>query len=120
MADIVLSTLNAKYIHAAFGLRYLLANLGPLQPRACLAEFDINQRPIEIAEALLARAPRVVGFGIYIWNVAQTAEVIAILKRVRPDLRIILGGPEVSYETEEQAIVELADYVITGEADLKF
>ena len=120
MPDIVLTTLNAKFIHAAFGLRYLLANLGDLAPRACLAEFDINQRPLDIAEALLARAPRILGFGIYIWNVAETTEVIAAIKRVRPDVTIILGGPEVSYETGEQAIVGLADFVITGEADLAF
>jgi radical SAM superfamily enzyme YgiQ (UPF0313 family) len=119
-ADIVLATLNAKYIHAAFGLRYLLANLGPLRPRACLAEFDIHQRPLDIAEALLAREPKIIGFGIYIWNVAETTEVIAALKRVRPDLTVILGGPEVSYETGEQPIAQLADHVITGEADLKF
>jgi radical SAM superfamily enzyme YgiQ (UPF0313 family) len=120
VADIVLTTLNAKYIHAAFGLRYLLANLGELQSRACLAEFDINQRPLDIAEVLLARNPKIIGFGIYIWNVEPTAEVIAAIKRVRPDIEIILGGPEVSYETEQQEIVSLADYVITGEADLKF
>ncbi|HXR49045.1 MAG TPA: DUF4080 domain-containing protein [Candidatus Limnocylindrales bacterium] len=118
--DIVLTTLNAKYIHAAFGLRYLLANLGELQPRACLAEFDINQRPLDIAEILLARNPKIIGFGIYIWNVEPATEVIAAIKRVRPDIKIILGGPEVSYETEAQAIVQLADHVITGEADLKF
>jgi radical SAM superfamily enzyme YgiQ (UPF0313 family) len=120
VADIVLTTLNAKYIHAAFGLRYLMANLGELQPRACLAEFDINQRPLDIAERLLAQNPKVIGFGIYIWNVEPTAEVIAALKRIRPAIKIILGGPEVSYETENQAIVQLADHVITGEADLKF
>ena len=120
MADIVLTTLNAKYIHTAFGLRYLLANLGPLQPDACLAEFDINQRPLDIAEVLLARDPKIIGFGIYIWNVEPTTEVIAAIKRVRPDMKIILGGPEVSYETENQPIVQLADHVITGEADLKF
>src|SRR6185437_4344106 len=120
MPDIVLTTLNAKYIHAAFGLRYLMANLGALQSRACLAEFDINQRPIDVAEQLLARNPRIIGFGIYIWNVAPSTEVIAALKRVRPDIVVVLGGPEVSYETETQRIVELADHVITGEADLKF
>jgi radical SAM superfamily enzyme YgiQ (UPF0313 family) len=120
VADIVLTTLNAKYIHAAFGLRYLLANLGELQPRAGLAEFDINQRPLDIAERLLAQNPKIIGFGIYIWNVEPTAEIIAALKRLRPDIKIILGGPEVSYETERQAIVQLADHVITGEADLKF
>jgi radical SAM superfamily enzyme YgiQ (UPF0313 family) len=120
MPDIVLTTLNARYIHSAFGLRYLLANLGDLQARASLVEFDINQRPLEIAEALLARTPRIIGFGVYIWNVAETTEVVAAIKRVRPEITIILGGPEVSYETEDQPIVRLADRVITGEADLKF
>lgn len=120
MPDIVLTTLNAKFIHAAFGLRYLLANLGELKPRAALAEFDINQRPLDIAEALLAHSPRIVGFGVYIWNTAETFEVIAALKRVQPDLLVVLGGPEVSHETEGQPIVELADYVVTGEADHEF
>jgi radical SAM superfamily enzyme YgiQ (UPF0313 family) len=120
MPDIVLSTLNAKYIHAAFGLRYLMANLGDLRPRACIAEFDINQRPLDIAEALLERNPRIIGLGVYIWNVAESTEVVAAIKRVRPDITIILGGPEVSYEVDQQRIVDLADYVITGEADLKF
>ena len=120
MPDIVLTTLNAKFIHAAFGLRYLFANLGELQPRAVIAEFDINLRPLDIAEALLAREPKIIGFGIYIWNVEETTEVITTIKKIRPEIKIILGGPEVSHETEEQKIVELADHVITGEADLKF
>jgi radical SAM superfamily enzyme YgiQ (UPF0313 family) len=120
MPDIVLTTLNAKFIHVAFGLRYLFANLGELQPRAVIAEFDINLRPLDIAEALLAREPKIIGFGIYIWNVEESTEVIAALKRIRPEIKIILGGPEVSYETDEQNIAELADHVITGEADLKF
>ena len=68
MADIVLTTLNAKYVHAAFGLRYLLANLGPLRARATIVEFDIHQRPVDIVEALLAQNPKIIGLGIYIWN----------------------------------------------------
>src|SRR5262245_18670182 len=120
MPDILLTTLNAKYIHAAFGLRYLFANLGELQARARVMEFDINLRPLDIAEALLAQNPKIIGLGVYIWNASQTTELVATLKRLRPELIIILGGPEVSYETEGQRVVELADYVITGEADLKF
>lgn len=120
MSEILLATLNARFIHAAFGLRYLFANLGELQGRASIAEFDINQKPLDIAEAILAREPKILGLGVYIWNAAESAELVAILKRVRPQLTIILGGPEVSYETAEQAIVRAADYVITGEADLKF
>ena len=120
MPDIALATLNAKYIHASFGLRYLMANLGALRERVCMAEFHINQTPLEIVEALLEKAPRIVGLGVYIWNVVQTTEVVALLKRIRPELIVILGGPEVSHETDGQEIVALADHVITGEADTKF
>lgn len=120
MSDIVLATLNAKYIHASFGLRYLMANMGDLRERTEIAEFDINQRPLEIVERILAQQPRIVGFGVYIWNVVETTEVVSVLKRVAPEIRIVLGGPEVSYETDGQEIVALADHVITGEADLKF
>ena len=120
MLDIILTTLNAKYIHAAFGLRYLLANAGPVRERTAILEFDINQRPIDIAEALLARDPKIIGFGLYIWNISQSTELIAILNRARHDILIILGGPEISYETDQQPVSALADYIITGEADLKF
>jgi radical SAM superfamily enzyme YgiQ (UPF0313 family) len=120
MAQIVLSTLNAKYIHASFGLRYLLANLGPLRQETRLIEFDIQQRPVDVVETILAQQPRIVGLGVYIWNAREAAEVVAALKRVRPDIIVVLGGPEVSFETNQQEIVRLADYVITGEADLEF
>jgi radical SAM superfamily enzyme YgiQ (UPF0313 family) len=120
MPDIVLATLNARYIHAAFGLRYLLANLGPLRSRARLLEFDIHHRPVDVAEALLAQDPKIIGLGVYIWNVAPATELVALLKRVRPDVAVVLGGPEVSFETDQQEIARLADHVITGEADLKF
>jgi radical SAM superfamily enzyme YgiQ (UPF0313 family) len=120
MARIVLTTLNAKYIHTAFGLRYLLANLGPLRSDALIAEFDVRQRALDVVEAILAHDPQIVGLGVYIWNVTEATEVVAALKRVRPDVTVVLGGPEVSFETREQEIVRLADYVVTGEADLKF
>ena len=120
MPDILLTTLNARYIHAAFGLRYLMANLGPLRDRAVMLEFDINQRPIDILESILQQEPRIVGVGVYIWNAEQSLRLVADLKRVRPDILIVLGGPEVSHETDEQEICRLADFVITGEADLAF
>src|SRR5881409_1861447 len=98
MPDIVLTTLNAKYIHSAFGLRYLLANMGDLASRTGIVEFEIKQRALDIAEVLLAGEPKIIGFGVYIWNVAPTTEVVAAIKRIRPNMAIILGGPEVSYE----------------------
>jgi radical SAM superfamily enzyme YgiQ (UPF0313 family) len=121
MPDILLATLNAKYPHAAFGLRYLLANLPPhLGARAALLEFDINQRPTDILEAILAQNPRIVGLGIYIWNAAQSTQLAADLKRLRPDIMLVLGGPEISYETDQQQIAQYADHIVTGEADMVF
>ena len=120
MPDIVLTTLNARYAHAAFGLRYLLANLGPLRPRAALREFDIAARPMDVIETILRDEPAIVGIGVYIWNVAPATQLVSELKTIRPDLIVILGGPQVSYETDRQEICRLADYVIAGEADLCF
>lgn len=129
---IVLCTLNARYIHASLGLRYLLANLArhgspALRARAVLREFTINRPVAEIVAALLAELgepvsgkPQIVGFGVYIWNVAPTTEVVRLLKEARPTLKIVLGGPEVSHEWEAQEIVRLADHVITGWGDVSF
>lgn len=120
LSEILLTTINAKYSHASLGLRYLYANLGALQPRARIVEFTLSQNARDIAESILAHEPKVLGLGVYIWNTTLTFEVISILKRIRPDLTIVLGGPEVSHETEVQAICATADYVIRGEGDFLF
>jgi radical SAM superfamily enzyme YgiQ (UPF0313 family) len=117
---ILLSTLNARYAHASLGLRCLLANMGELQPVTRLQEFVIGAKTTDVVERLLAQRPRIVGFGVYIWNVDETERVVALLKRVAPDVTIVLGGPEVSYESEQQRIVQLADYLITGWGDVSF
>jgi radical SAM superfamily enzyme YgiQ (UPF0313 family) len=122
---IILSTLNAKYIHASLGLRYLLANMdrhggAGLRERTVLREFTIARPVAEIVAALLAEEPQIIGFGVYIWNVVQTTEVVRRLKQARPALKIVLGGPEVSYEWADQEIVRLADHLITGWGDVSF
>lgn len=117
---ILLTTLNARYTHASLGLRYLLANMGPLQERTTIQEFVIGAKTTDLVERILAHAPRIVGFGVYIWNVEETTRLVAMLKRVAPDVTIVLGGPEVSHETGEQEIVKLADYVVTGWGDVTF
>ncbi len=120
MDRIVLATLNARYSHTSFGLRYLLANMGPLQSQTVIKEFTINDSVSDILAAILEEQPAIVGLGVYIWNVDQTTRLIADLKRISPQTVVVVGGPEVSYETDGQAITALADYVITGEADLEF
>ncbi len=118
--SILLTTLNARYTHASLGLRYLLANMGPLQDQTRIQEFVTGAKTADLVERILAHAPRIVGFGVYIWNVEETTRLVAMLKRVAPAVKIILGGPEVSHETGEQEIVGLADYVVTGWGDVTF
>lgn len=120
MSAIVLTTLNARYIHASLGLRYLAANMGELEQDTEIMEFILQNRPEEIVEALLAAQPRIIGFGVYIWNVTEITRVVALLKRVAPQITVVLGGPEVSYECDEQEVVRLADHVITGWGDISF
>jgi radical SAM superfamily enzyme YgiQ (UPF0313 family) len=118
--NIVLATLNAKYFHTSFGLRYLYANLKELQPICEIQEFVIQTQAIDIVEKILASKPTIVGFGVYIWNIVETTNVVSLLKVIAPEVTVVLGGPEVSYESEQQAIVQSSDYVITGAADISF
>jgi radical SAM superfamily enzyme YgiQ (UPF0313 family) len=120
MAEIVLSTLNARFKHTSLGLRYLLANLGDLRDRTQIQEFVLGTKTEVMVEALLAAHPKVIGLGVYIWNVDEMTKLVGMLKAVAPEVKIVLGGPEVSFETQEQAIVQWADHVITGQADLSF
>jgi radical SAM superfamily enzyme YgiQ (UPF0313 family) len=120
MSKIILASINAKFIHASFGLRYLLANLGELSADAKILEFETTDRIPDIAEAILSHNPKILGLGVYIWNARQSLELVKLLKRIIPDLIIVLGGPEVSYETDKQEIISIADYTICGEADFAF
>lgn len=118
MNEIVLCTLNARYWHSSFGLRYLLANMGELRERTTILEFGIKDNTIELLGTILANQPKVVGIGVYIWNIEPVTKLVAELKRVAPHVHVIIGGPEVSYENADLAIARDADYVISGEADL--
>jgi len=114
---VVLATVNARYHHCSLALRYLKANLGEFGPDCQLLEFTLEQRPLEVVEALLAARPDLIGLSIYIWNASFSLEVVRLLKRLRPDLPLVLGGPEVSYEWDQQELVALADYLITHEGE---
>ena len=70
-APILVAAINARHSHASLGARCLLANLGELRPQAALAEFTIQQSATEIADAIAARNPKILGLGVYIWNAAR-------------------------------------------------
>jgi radical SAM superfamily enzyme YgiQ (UPF0313 family) len=119
-SDIILATANARYSHTAFGLRWLWANLGALQKRTSLREFTLRQPPAEIAEALLTHSPRLIGLSIYIWNVNLLTHTARIIKAIRPEIALVVGGPEASYEYEDTELFRTCDFLVRGEGEESF
>jgi radical SAM superfamily enzyme YgiQ (UPF0313 family) len=118
MAAIVLTTLNARYSHASFGLRYLLANMGELQAQTRLMEYDLRVEVENAADQICAEQPRIIGIGVYIWNSEKCLELVKALRKRLPHAILVLGGPEVSHEVDQQELCALAQYIITDEGDL--
>lgn len=119
-SDIVIATVNARYHHASLGLRYLYANLGDLRRRAAMREFTLETRPIDIVEQILSDRPRIVGLGVYIWNVEAIEQVAALIKSIDPGCVVVMGGPETGCETDPPPAARHADYVVSGQADIAF
>ncbi|MDD2385065.1 MAG: DUF4080 domain-containing protein [Sulfurospirillaceae bacterium] len=119
MKNIILTTFNARFTHTAIGLRYLYANLAELQESAKIIEFVINTNIADAVESILVHQPKIVGIGAYIWNAREVHEFIEILKKVAPNVIIVLGGPEASY-LPHRVDFSQADFIIQGEGDIAF
>ncbi|RKN71883.1 B12-binding domain-containing radical SAM protein [Paenibacillus ginsengarvi] len=117
---VVVSSLNAKYIHTCLALRYLKAFCRD-EFDVDMAEYTIKDPVMNIVSDLFRRDPDVIGFSCYIWNIEETIRVISVLKKIKPELTIVLGGPEVSYDTEYwmNRIPEV-DCIVMGEGEETF
>ena len=118
--NIVLTTLNAKYIHTNLALRYLKASARPeFDPQ--IVEYTIKDPAFNIVSDLFQKKPDVVGLSCYIWNIEESIKVIQMLKTVLPNVKIVLGGPEVSYDVHHwlRKVPEI-DYIIMGEGEVSF
>ncbi len=114
---IVLTTLNSKFIHTSLSIRYLKAFVEDLVDVE-LKEYTINQDIDYIASQLFKTNGDLIGFSTYIWNLRETLRICEILKKVKPEVKILLGGPEVSFDSVE--ILEtypFIDYIIYGEGE---
>ncbi|KPV57832.1 Fe-S oxidoreductase [Paenibacillus sp. A3] len=118
MKNIVLSTLNAKYIHTSLALRYLKAFSQHDFPGIQIAEYTIKDPAMNIVSDIYQRKPEVVGFSCYIWNIEETIVVVSMLKKIMPELIVVLGGPEVSYDTEYwmNRLPEV-NFIVVGEGE---
>ncbi|MCI3920661.1 B12-binding domain-containing radical SAM protein [Paenibacillus sp. TRM 82003] len=113
----VLATLNAKYIHMSLALRYLKA-YSEKEFDIELAEYTIKDPAMNVVSDLFRRVPDVVGFSCYIWNIEETIGIVRMLKKIRPDVRVVLGGPEVSYDTQYwMERVPEVDFIVMGEGE---
>lgn len=119
--NIILATLNAKYIHTNIAIRYLKAYAQP-EFNAQLAEFTIKDPSFNIVSDIFQKQPTIVGFSCYIWNIEETIRVIRMLRKVSPHTKIVLGGPEVSYDIHDwlRRLDGEIDYILMGEGEHAF
>ncbi len=117
---VLLTTLNSKFVHSSLALRYLRSYCQD-EFEIELAEYTINQHTDEIVAELYRKKADFIGFSCYIWNIEETLEIIKLLKKIKPDLKILLGGPEVSYDAVElMNKYQEIDYIICGEGEVTF
>ena len=119
--NILLTAINAKYIHSNLAVYSLQAYARKYGQEINLAEYTINHRTEYILEELYRKQPDVLCFSCYIWNIEYVKELAGELKRLCPDMEIWAGGPEVSFETE-QFLKENAAFrgVMRGEGEQTF
>jgi len=126
MKDIVLTTINAKWIHPSLALRLLKANLGVFEDRCEIIEFNLRQPADEKIRMLLEACPRVLGISVSIWNHTQTIELLEELEKIYSNSAqftkpvTVLGGPEVSHLPSGSHLFKFADYIIRGEGETSF
>jgi anaerobic magnesium-protoporphyrin IX monomethyl ester cyclase len=118
MLRVLLTTLNAKYIHTNLAIRLLYDLNAPAHPGLDWREFTIKEDRDAVARQCAEYD--VVAFSCYIWNISQTLDAARRIKAINPATRILLGGPEVSYDW--QAVIERpeVDYLVTGEGETPF
>ncbi len=117
---IICTSINAKYIHTNLAIRYLKAYAQP-EYDIELTEYTIKDPIMNIVTDLYRKKPDVIGFSCYIWNMEETIKVIQLLKKISPNITIVLGGPEVSYDAREwMEKVEAIDVIVIGEGEETF
>lgn len=119
---ILLTAVNAKYIHANPALYSLRAYAGKeMRPYLEIAEYTINHKKEEILSGIFLRKPDVIAFSCYIWNWDMIRSLLPEIPKILPDTSVWLGGPEVSFDAE-QILRELPMLtgVMTGEGEATF
>lgn len=118
----LITTLNSKFIHSSLAVSYIFTavknNLEKLPDFVVeKKEFTINNTSDYIYNEILAGDYSVICFSCYIWNVEKTLHICRMLRAAKPELVVILGGPEVGYTENVSEYSEAADYIVSGEGE---
>ncbi len=111
-----LTTLNAKYIHTSLALRWLYV-VNRERFDISFSEYTIKEDVEKVAREIIDTGCDVVGISVSIWNVEESRRLAELLKEHKPEIVIIVGGPEVSYEPHYFIANWQIDYVISGEGE---
>ncbi|NDL67231.1 B12-binding domain-containing radical SAM protein [Anaerotalea alkaliphila] len=115
---VLLVAINAKFIHTNPAVRHLRERLQMPGIAGEVLECTVNQRVDHILKGIVSKEPDVVGFSCYLWNIAYVQALVANLKKVLPRVRILLGGPEVSYDASRLlAAWPQVDCIVCGEGE---
>ncbi|HEX9061873.1 MAG TPA: cobalamin-dependent protein, partial [Clostridia bacterium] len=118
---ILLISINAKYIHSSLSVWYLKSSLSDDLGQAVVREFTINDSYDRVFSSIYLENPDILAFSCYIWNMGMVRSLVRDLRKVLPKSRIILGGPEASYDSQK-IIMENpeVDCILSGEGEVSF
>lgn len=119
MSKIVLAGINSQYVHLNLAVRYLKKYVEANSDlKIEIYETNINNQVFNIIKDIYELNPDKIIFSTYIWNKEYVVEIVRELKKVLPNVEIILGGPEVSYKWEKfMANMPEVDALLLGEGE---
>ena len=119
--QVLLTAINSKYIHTGLGIRYVGEYAKENGHKVDLLEETINSPILAVLEKIMEHKADVFGFSVHIWNKPFVFKLISMLHKLRPEAKIVVGGPEVAFDAE-RIFTELPviDYIIQGEGELVF
>lgn len=117
---LLLVGVNAKYVHTNLAVRYLHKKVVHICDSQ-ICEYSINDSVYAVERDILLRSPDAVALSCYIWNINFVLELSSNIKKANPNTKIILGGPEVSYDSYDVLLNNsFVDFVVRGEGELSF
>ena len=96
--QVVLCAINSSYSHSGLAIRLLEKNLKNNDIAAQMLEFTVNEPYQIILSGIYEAGADILCFSCYLWNIELVERIIEDYKSLSPRTKIVLGGPEVSFD----------------------